>query len=91
MDQTNGTKQKNQLVPRLVLTNRLTPQWDLTADLRPRIDFTRDLFYSTMMFMASTPVAEVYGLQFGYEFPLSETAKQKVEKEKFVVTLSRTF
>ena len=91
VDQTNGTKQKNQLVPRLVLTSRLTPKWDLTADLRPRIDFTRDLFYSTLMFMASTPVAEVYGLQFGYEFPLSETAKQRVEKEKFVVTLSKIF
>jgi len=91
VDQTNGTKQKNQLVPRLVFTGRVTPKIDLTADLRPRIDFTRDLFYSTLMFMGSTPVAQVYGLQFGYEFPLSETAKQKVEKEKFVLTLSRTF
>ena len=91
VDQTNGTKQKNVLVPRLVFTGRVTPKIDLTADLRPRIDFTRDEFYSTLMFMGSTPVAEVYGLQFGYEFPLSETAKQRVEKEKFVLTVSRTF
>ena len=82
---------KNVIVPRIVLSGRPDKKLYGTIDLRPRIDITRNAFYSTMMLMLSRPLGDGYDLQAGYEFPLDSMARQKVEKSKVYLNLTRTF
>ena len=91
VDTATGTRKKNVIVPRIVLTGRLDRQLSVTLDLRPRIDITRHAFYSTLMFMLSRPIGNSYGVQLGYEFPLDSMATQKVEKAKLYISLSKTY
>jgi hypothetical protein len=87
----NGTKQKNVIVPRMVVTGRVTSTFDASLDFRPRIDLARGEFYSTLMALVSTPLPWELGLQAGYEFPLDSLAKKHVEESKVYINVTKTF
>jgi hypothetical protein len=92
VDTAFGTKQKNVIVPRLVISARVTPELNATLDWRPRFDLTRNEYYATLMGLLSRPLPWWdLGVQAGYEVPLDSLAKRRVELQKLYITVSKTF
>jgi hypothetical protein len=87
----NGTKQKNVIITRVVVTGRVTQTVDASLDWRPRFDLTRGQYYSTLMALVSAPLPWQLGLQAGYEFPLDSLAKKHVEESRVYINVSKTF